>query len=244
MMNAETLGGASRPRRRRVLKLGAIIFIAGILLVAIRESNALVLVNLWDEPTQERSQPDTTYARLLLGAVRGANGVLCGALDRTFETGYWSHSFSSILESDFADQQSTDLARWAGNRHFDESILAIARPALQSDDACTRRIAARLAGRANIRNLHERLNQELAAADARVRTAAIFAIGFADERAAAPVLRERLRDSDRNVRVAAIWALAHIGDEGINETMVNLLERDADPVVRSAAAWALGRIND
>jgi HEAT repeat protein len=176
--------------------------------------------------------------------VRGANGVLCGAVDRTFETGFWSHSFSSVIESDFAGQQSTDVARWIGGRRFNDSVLPVAQPALQSTDPCVRRIAARIVGRSNVRNLHDRLRTELNAANAGVRTAAVFALGFAEQQESIPALRERLDDGDRNVRVAAIWALASIGDTAINETMVNLLERDADPVVRSAAAWALGRIND
>ena len=243
-MNAETLGGASRPRRRRVLKLGALIFIAGILLVAIRETDALVSVDLWNEPVQQMPQPDSLYARQLLESVRGANGVLCGAIDRTFDTGYWSHSLSNVVESDFADQQSTDVARWVGRRRFDASVAVVAQPALRAEDACVRRIAARVLGKAEIRNLHERLRPELSAGDARVRTAAIFAIGFAEQREAIPLLRERLADGDRQVRIASIWALASIGDNGISETFVSLLERDADPIVRSAAAWALGRLND
>ncbi|HEX6066060.1 MAG TPA: HEAT repeat domain-containing protein [Longimicrobiales bacterium] len=244
MMNAEKLGGASRPRRRRVLKLGAVIFLAGILLIAIRESNALVSVDIWDSPAQELTQPDSVYARELLEAVRGANGILCGAIDRTFDTGSWSHSLTSIIETDFADQRSADVARWIGSGRFDESVLPIARAAMRSEDACVRRMAARIAGETTSRDVHQQLRAELSDANARVRTAAVFAIGFADRAEAIPVLRERLSDSDRNVRVAAIWALGSIGDDSVNDTMVNLLERDADPVVRSAAAWALGRIND
>jgi hypothetical protein len=243
-MNAETLGGASRPRRRRVLRLGGVIVLAGILLIAIRETDALVSVNIWDRPSQQLAQPDSVYARQLLEAVRGANGILCGAIDRTFDTGAWSHSLTGIIETDFADQRSADVTRWVGRGRFDTSVFAGARTAMRSEDACVRRMAARIAGETAVRDVHERLRAELSDADPRVRTAAVFALGFADRAESIPVLRERLGDSDRNVRVAAIWALGSIGDDSINDTMVNLLERDADPVVRSAAAWALGRIND
>src|SRR5687768_5337955 len=114
-MNHENTGGASRPRRRRALKLGALIFIGAVLLVAIRESDAVVFTSLWDEPAvQQLAQPDSVYARQLLEAVRGANGILCGAIDRSFDTGYWSHSLTSVIETDFADQRSADVARWIG----------------------------------------------------------------------------------------------------------------------------------
>jgi hypothetical protein len=243
-MNAEQLGGKSRPRRRRALKLGMLMFVAAVLLVAIRESKAVIFTALWDEPATKFEDPDSVYARELLEAVRGTNGILCGAMDRSFDTGYWSHSLTSVIETDFADQRSADVARWVGKRRFDVSVLPIARTALTSTDACVRRIGARIAGNTNVEQLHERLSSELGSSDTHTRTAAIFAIGFADKAAAIPVLRDRLNDSDRNVRVAAIWALGSIGDPSISNTLIGLLEKDSDPVVRSAAAWAIGRIND
>ncbi len=243
-MNPEITGGASRPRRRRVWKFGALIFVAAILLVTIRESNAVVFTNLWDEPDQQLSQPDSVYARELLDAVRGANGVLCGAIDRSFDTGYWSHSLTSIIETDFADQRSVDIARWIGRRRFPESVFPIARSGLSSGDACVRRVAARIAGNTTITRLHDRLDSELRATEPATRSAALFALGFADQSDALPRIRELLNDRDRNVRVAAIWALGTIGDGSSNETLISLLAKDADPVVRGAAAWALGRIND
>jgi hypothetical protein len=243
-MNNETLGGASRPRRRRALKFGALILTAAVLIVGIRESDALVFTTIWDEPSEQLPQSDTMYARQLLEAVRGANGVLCGAVDRAFDTGYWSHSLTSVIETDFADQQSADVSRWMGKRKYPEDVFPIARAALLSEDACVRRIGARVAGHILVEDLHQRLRAELTSANARTRSAALFALGFADKAAAIPAIRERIDDSDRNVRVAAIWALGSIGDDSSNDTLMRLLERDADPVVRSAAAWALGRIND
>lgn len=243
-MNHETLGGASRPRRRRALNIGVLIVTLAVLTVAIRESKALVMVNLWDEPEVQFQEPDSIYARQLIEAVRGANGVLCGAVDRAFDTGYWSHSLTSIIETDFADQQSADVSRWIGKRRFHESVFPIARTALTSEDACVRRMGARMAGNTVVTGLHDRLRTELSSTNPRTRSAALFALGFADKEEAIPAIRERLEDGDRNVRVAAIWALGSIGDSSINETMVRVLERDADPVVRSAAAWAIGRIND
>jgi HEAT repeat protein len=243
-MNNETLGGESRPRRRRALKFGALILTAAVLIVGIRESDALVFTDIWDEPSEQLPQSDTLYARQLLEAVRGANGILCSAVDRVFDTGYWSHSLTGVIETDFADQLSADVSRWVGKRRYPTEVLPIARAALVSEDACVRRIGARIAGHIQVDDLHERLRAELASPNARTRAAALFALGFADKAAAIPTIRERIEDSDRNVRVAAIWALGSIGDDSSNDTLVRLLERDGDPVVRSAAAWALGRIND
>jgi hypothetical protein len=244
-MNAEKMGGASRPRRRRGLKLGALIFIGTVLLVAIRESDAEMFTNIFDEAPQQLTQPDSIYARHLLDAVRGANGVLCSAVDRSFDTGYWHHALGGVIETDFADQRSVEVSQWIGNRKFDDTVLPIGRGALSSADACERRIGARILG--NLRNrerLFEQLRGELSASDAHTRTATLFALGFSDNHAAIPAIRERLSDSDRNVRVAAIWALANVGDVSMSSTMVSLLERDSDPVVRSAAAWALGRLHN
>lgn len=243
-MNAEKLGGESRPRRRRALKLGSLVFIAAVLLVAIRESKAVMFTAVWDQPSTEFQEPDEVYARELLEAVRGANGILCGALDRSFDTGYWAHSLSNVIETDFADQRSADIARWVGKRKFAETVLPVARTGMASSDACVRRISARIAGNTKVTGLHQRLSNELSSSDTRTRTAAIFALGFGDSPESIPILRENLNGTDRNVRIAAIWALGSIGDPAINTTLVSLLERDSDPVVRSAAAWALGRIND
>ena len=244
-MNAESMGGESRPRRRRALKLGAAIFAAAVLLVAIRQGDAEESNDIFDEPTGQLQQPDSTYARQLLEAVRGANGIVCGAVDRSFDTGYWNHSLSTVIETDFADQPSVEVAQWIGRRKFDESAFAIARNGLRSDDACVRRVAARIIGNTRDRTrLASQLESELGATDPRTRTATLFALGFSNRHEAVPAVRDRLNDSDRNVRVAAIWALANIGDSTVSPTMISLLERDSDPVVRSAAAWALGRLND
>jgi hypothetical protein len=245
MMNAQNMGGASRPRRRRVLEVSSLIFIGAVLLLSIRESGAEMPTNIFDEQQPRSSQPDSIHARHLLDAVRGANGVLCGAIDRSFDTGYWGNSMGSIMETEFSDRRSTDIGQWIGHRKFDETVYPMARAALSSSDACERRIAARILG--NLRNrerLHEQLRSELTASDSRTKTAALFALGFADSHQAIPAIRERLSDADRNVRVAAIWALANIGDRSISETLISLLQRDGDPVVRGAAAWALGRLND
>lgn len=244
-MNPESKGGASRPRRRRVCQLGVLFVLAAILLVSIKDSSAGVFSTVFEEAPKQLEDPDSIYARHLIDAVRGANGVLCRAVDRSFDTGYWSHSLTTVIETDFADQRSADIARWVGRRRFDESVLQVARAAMASSDACVRRMGARMAGNVEgAEQLHERLRSELTSSSATTRTAALFALGFADQREAVPTIRERLSDSDRNVRVAAIWALGSIGDPTIGETLIGLLERDGDPVVRGAAAWALGRIHD
>lgn len=246
-MNPELKGGASRPRRRRVFSLGVLVFLAAILLVSIEDSAAGVFSTIFDEEVAggQLADPDSAYARQLIEAVRGANGVLCGALDRSFDTGYGGHSLTSIIESDFADPNSIEISRWVNKREYDETVLPVIRRGLSSSDACVRRIAARVAGKIKGKaRLHERLSSELGSSNPATRTAAVFALGFADHKAAIPVVRDRLVDSDRDVRVAAIWALGTIGDPNMSDPLVGLLERDSDPAVRRAAAWALGRLHD
>lgn len=242
-MSKEKLGGASRPRRRRVLLLSSLIFVGTVLLLVFRESAALVIGDIWDEPAAQLDQPDSMYARELLQAVTGANGILCTAADRLFDTGFSSYGLSGIINTDFADARSSEIVQWTSGRGFDVSVLPVARNGMRSSDACVRRIAARIAGRSRSDRLHDVLQSELNAAQPATRAAALFALGFARDTAALPQINARLQDSDQLVRVAAIWAMGRIGADASNSTLINLLENDKDAVIRSAAAWALGRIN-
>ena len=243
-MSMEKLGGASRPRRRRALLPASVIFVGGILLFLIRDSAALVTADFTHEPRATLDQPDLVYARELLQAVAGANGILCTSVDRLFDTGYATYGLAGIVDADFADARSNEIAQWTGIRRFDVSVLPVARNGMHSNDACVRRIAARIAGRARAERLHEALQSELNATQPATRAAAVFALGFAEDAAALPQLNARLQDSSQQVRVAAVWAMGRIGNEASNNTLVRLLENDKDAIMRSAAAWALGRIND
>ncbi len=242
-MSDTKLGGASRPRRRRALLLGSLIFVGSVLLLVFRESAALVTAD-WAEPAAQLDQPDSVYARELLQAVTSANGVLCKGVDRLFDTGYSSHGLSGLADTDFADARSSDIARWISIRRFDVSVLPVARNGMHSNDACVRRIAARIAGSAHTDRLHDALQSELNAAQPATRAAALFALGFGRDTAALSQVNARLQDNNQQVRVAAIWALGRIGDDASNSTLIELLEKDKDAVIRGAAAWALGRIND
>lgn len=235
MMNSKS-AGESRRSRRLALFLTLVLGIALIVGVE-RGASSVEPGNAWDVQ-QKYSRPDAEMAAELLRNVSGANAVLCGAVERAFQTGNWGNN-ASIQP----DANADEVTRWIGKDHLDRATLEVARRAFESPDDCTRRVAAHIAGHVELQRMDEELRSELESTDARVRITAVRALGYDGESTSLRRLMSMLNDNDRMVRLTAIWAIGRVGDEASSETLVRILKNDTDADARRLAAYALGQIH-
>jgi hypothetical protein len=231
MTNQKSARESGRSRRL------ALIFL-GILIVVTATKAAHDDVSWTIDESYER--PDSENAAQLLQAVTGANEILCSAVERAFNNGYWG-GMEGILDTPMSPD-AAETARWIGRRHIDKTALDVARRGLASGDACVRKIAALITGNINIDRLDQALSQELESASAQTRAAAILALGHAEQQSSLPTLRRLINDNDRTIRVTAIWAIARLEAPETLPMFVSLLQKDGDPEVRRVAAWALGQM--
>jgi HEAT repeat protein len=174
----------------------------------------------------------------LLRNVFGANAVLCSAMERVFQSGNWG-MYGSVE----ADSATEEMISWIGRGHVDAAAVDVARLAFSSPDACTRRVAAQIAGRSSVQPLVDALRSELESSDVNVRIAAVRALGVDGESTSTARLTQMLKDSDRTVRLNVVWALGRVGDESSSAVLIELLKNDADAAIRRLAAFALGQIH-
>jgi hypothetical protein len=212
-MTNEKRAGASRPSRRLVLNTLALITVGAALLLTIGRSaaeNEHGSLNTEDAYDFKRS--DAENATELLQAVNGANPVLCAGIDRAFSNGYWGGS--SMLFDDQLSEGDHETVRFLGKHKLDRDVLPIVRRALTSEDACTRRIGARLAGNIQIARLDEALHDELASATPLTRLTALIALGYAEQPESLPRFVNLLeRDPDPEIRRVAAWALGQLDEQ-------------------------------
>ena len=135
--------GASRRGRRLVLNTGALLTVGVSLLLVIGRGNAEEELGSWQLGVDEYTRSDAEIATHLLESVRGANAVVCAAIDRTFDSGHWGRSSQLLEPITEAAQAASETAQWIGKRRLDEAVLTVARPGLSSADECTRGLRAR-----------------------------------------------------------------------------------------------------
>lgn len=242
-MKNEMGAGASRRSRRLVLNSVALLTILVALLITIGRGDADNDIDSWSVMDQEFTRSDAEIAAHLLQNIAGANDVVCAAINRAFNSGYWGGESLLVTPDATLSKEAAETARWIGKHNIDRAALDAVKPGLASPDACTRRIAARIAGHVAVNRLDEELRNELAAAAAATRVAAVLALGHAEQSASLPRLRNLLTDPDHAVRLAAIWALGSIEDREALPALIPLLN-DRDSSIRLHAVWALGRIED
>jgi hypothetical protein len=194
-----------------------------------------------DDAAFERS--DAEIAAHLLQSVNGANEVLCAAVDRAFNGGYWNNSLVLSVDATVSPE-ADETARWIGKNKIDRAALTVVRNALSSLDACTRRVASRIAGAIDTKQLHDELRAELQSSSVPTRLAAVMALGHAEQDSSLPVLRNLLDDQDRGIRLAALWAIGALENEQNAPMLIKLLESNPDADIRRIAAWALGQLDD
>jgi hypothetical protein len=235
--------GASRRSRRLVLHTTGLVAIGFAVLLACGRSDANEENGSWNVGEQGFSRSDADMAAQLLQSVAGANLVLCGAVERAFNTGAWGMSVLPI-SSDANAIAADETSRWIGKNRVSSDVLPIAKQALASSDACTRRIGARLAGNVDVMRLEDELSAELGSNNPATRAAAVQALGYGHHPTSVGRLRSMLNDADRDVRLAVIWSFGRLEDDAVTSTLISLLQRDPDGEIRRMAAWSIGQIAD
>ena len=241
-MTNDMRAGASRPGRRLVLK-SAFMITAALVLVTIARGIAGGDSKGWSVDDSEFQRSDAQIAAHLLQSVNGANDVVCAAVDRAFNGGYWNSPLVLSVDASVSPE-ADETARWIGKNKIDRAALTVVRAGLSSADACTRRVSSRIAGEIDTKQLHEELRTELQSGSAATRLAAVMALGYAEQDSSLPTLRNLLDDADRNIRLAALWAIGGLENEQNAPMLIKLLESNADAEVRRIAAWALGQLDD
>jgi hypothetical protein len=176
-------------------------------------------------------------AQSLLTRMRGTNAVACELAMRTLDNGNWyssSYDVSSLGDSARLDIPHEITAAAAVN------VLWLG---IRDDDACVRRAAASLFGRARSSEASQRLRGALTATESETRRLAAFSLGLAEDTTAARQLEALLRDESAGVRATAAWALGAMEYAPAISSLANMLVGDTSPQARRAAARALGRIS-
>jgi hypothetical protein len=235
--------GASRPGRRLVLHTAGFVTVGFAVLLACGRSDANGEHGSWNVGEQRFTRSDAEMATQLLQSVAGANLVLCGAVERAFNTGTWGLSVLPIA-SDANAIAADETSRWIGKNRMSREVLPIAKQGLASNDTCMRRIAARLAGNVDVMRLEDELSAELGSSSPTIRAAAVQALGYGHHPTSIGRLRSMLNDADRDVRLAVIWSFGRLEDDASTNTLIRLLQSDPDGEVRRMAAWSIGQIAD
>lgn len=232
--------GTSAMRRRVILGIAAGLLVCTPLLASARlrallrgEETAAGLTSQQETPERELADVQTLLERL-----RGVNPTACEmamvALDRSgwFGGVYWG---MSPLAPDSLRLQLP------GELRADATVDALTR-ALSDGDACVRRGAASMLGRARSPHATTRLRGSMSDASAERRALAVFAAGLAEDPALGGTVQGLLADNSEDVRAAAAWSLGRMEYRPAIAALSELLGSDRSARVRRAAARALGEI--
>jgi len=183
---------------------------------------------------------DSAAVIAVIEAARGANALLCELTARSVESqwGWGGGETDPRAPRDPQLRAALDLAR--GRRTHPGTVQQLA-AALADSDACVRRLAAPLLGRAGP-VAYGPLRSALQSDQPPTREAAALGLGFTNDAAVIPALLACLNDQATRVRVACVWALGEIEDERAIGALVRVLREDREAEVRAAAAWAIGSI--
>lgn len=241
-MTNDERAGASRPGRRRAGNLAALL-VAAMVLLTIGRGIARNDDHAWSVKDSGFDRTDADIARHLLQSVNGANEVVCAAIERAFNGGYWGSSMMLNVDASVS-KEADETARWIGKEKLDRAVLDVVRPALASGDACSRRVAARIAGNADTNRLDNDLRDELQSSSVPTRLAAVLALGYAEQESSLPTLKRLFEDRERSIKLAALWGIGRLEKQESAPMLIRLLESDPDGDVRRIAAWALGQLDD
>jgi hypothetical protein len=229
-------------RRRVILGIAAGLLLCTPLLASarlralLRGADGGVTLTTQREPASPAAELDVVQT--LLERLRGVNSTACEmamvALDRSgwFGRSYWGMSPLA------ADSVRVQLP---GELHADGTVDALTR-SLSDGDACVRRGAASLLGRARSAHATRQLRATMSDASSERRALAVFAAGLSEDSVLAGAVQGLLRDPSEDVRATAAWTLGRMEYRPAIVDLSQLLGSDRSARVRRAAARALGDI--
>ena len=215
-----------------------------------------------------RPGADSARVARLLSALAQSDPVVCDMIGDQLGN-FWMGSDDARLGrfEDAPDVQGTKDS--LAGTITDPRAMALLETSLETDNACVRRVAAKLLENSTISAAE--LGRLLDDARPRVRESAAYAAGVGERRetrvglerrladsaavaamaawalgemqdpASAPALQKAVQSPSPRVRLASVWALGKFEDASFAKDVMPLL-RDSDPGMRVIAAEALGRM--
>lgn len=229
-----TLVGRARAPRRVLAAASVATAFVCVGMIASRPSVAPV-----DVPPSAAQTPD---AAAFLDAMRGTPVVACELVVQALANRRAEASVRPRLSVPGGLQTAErDLVEWVGTGRLGAENTTPLLGALASDDACVRRVGARLLPLVDDPTVPQRLAEQLTRPDPVVRLATIVALSYVRTQTSMQALAGVLDGNDPESRRAAAWAMAGPGAQSETAALAAAL-RDTDPLLRGNAAWALGRI--
>ena len=254
----------------RVIPLALASVIAGGSAMAVVTLHTVATPLQYGHHRSDRAGPDSGRIAILFSSLGRSDAVVCELISDQIGN-FWSSGeragVGRFQDHGRAMQAAKDSV---SGEVTDPGAIKLLSATLSADDACIRRVAAKMLGGSTITN--DRLAALLADPSPRIREAAAYAAGEGErtelrtalermatdreiapaamamwalgdlqDHASLPVLERAVRSGATKVRVAAAWALGQMEDVRAVPDVVPLL-RDADASVRTVAAEALGQM--
>lgn len=219
------------------------------LLSAASTTSVALVAGLWFGPTAApftmngdhgRSGADSARVASFLGALAHTDPVVCDMIGDQIGN-FWNSGDGTLGR--FAD----DAALAQGPKDSlsgsitDPRAISLLVASLSGNDACVRRVAAKLLGRSAVPN--DVLRELLSNPSARIREATAFAAGENERHELRGPLEHLLGDSVSGPAAMAAWALGELQDPASERALIEAVHSTV-PRVRLAGVWALGELQD
>lgn len=187
-----------------------------------------------------RPGADSARVARLLTALAHTDPVVCDMIGDQLGN-FWMGGDDARLAR-FADAPDVQGAKdsLAGSIS-DPRTIALLEASIDTDNACVRRVAAKLLGNSTVSAAV--LGRLLDDAQPRARESAAYAAGVGERHETRAGLERRLTDSDSSVAAMAAWALGEIRDPASAPELQKALH-SSSPRARLASVWALGQFED
>jgi HEAT repeat protein len=201
---------------------------------------APVTVTVMDHGRAGRAGADSARVASFLTALGRTDPVVCQMISDQIGN-FWMSGEGGLGR--FTDDP--DLTQGAkdslSGSVSDPRAITLLISTLSTNDACVRRVAAKLLGRSAVTN--DVLRNLLTNPSSRIREAAAFAAGENERHELRGPLEHQLGDSVPGPAAMAAWALGELQDPASEQALIEAVHSTA-PRVRLAGVWALGELQD